>query len=252
MTFLVQSKLAFGREIPAQDFGYTFFSAVEFENWFRGREQHQVRLCRDTKFKIDERTRNCVPIGSVEFCLAWYWQMGCTRIAPLNIPNCLWPLVNRRIFVSKHLSPDGKEYYGKDLDCIKAPWNNWYREYHSDTDPMLFTEKVPNVVSEWRLFVFDGKIVDMRCYSGDFWKSPCANYCERAVSIYSNANDAYTLDVLVTKQGSTDILELHDFFACGLYGCDNYSSILRMAMKTQKRILSTPKNHEVSQPNLLN
>ena len=38
------------------------------------------------------------------------------------------------------------------------------------------------------------------------------------ILIYSNSPHAYTLDVGVTENGETVVIEVHDFFSCGLYG----------------------------------
>ena len=48
---------------------------------------------------------------------------------------------------------------------------------------------------------------------------------------------AYTLDVAVKEDGDTDILELHDFFACGLYGFSDPTALRKMSILTQRKLL---------------
>lgn len=49
---------------------------------------------------------------------------------------------------------------------------------------------------------------------------------------------AYTLDVAVKEDGDADILELHDFFACGLYGFADPTALRKMTLLTQQKFLS--------------
>lgn len=42
---------------------------------------------------------------------------------------------------------------------------------------------------------------------------------------YKEAPIAYTLDVAITDKGDTVVLEVHDFFSCGLYGFNDYRKL---------------------------
>lgn len=215
MKFLIEGKVSFGYIVPAQDFGYRFLEVVEYHNWQSQDTNDNVSFCTDTKFARDQLQTNCVPVGSIQFCQSWYAQMGLKEVPPLNVPENLWPLVKREVFVSSHFKDNGAKYFGKDIKVIKAPWNGVYSEYAGE--PMFFTEMITDVAAEWRLFVLQGDIVDARCYLGDRWQLPNRKYCEEAARKYGKQNPSFTLDVFVRKNGVTDILECHDFFACGLY-----------------------------------
>jgi hypothetical protein len=71
------------------------------------------------------------------------------------------------------------------------------------------------------VFCFKGKLVGVHHYSGDFRVFPDLRSVDMMVTAYKSAPVAYTLDVAVTKEGETVIIEVHDFFSCGLYGFSN-------------------------------
>ena len=226
--------------MPAQDFGYSFIEAVEWVNWWVADNSNTAELLmmrtNGATFGPGEENASCVPVGSVEYCLRWYSRMGCGRIKPLNIPERLWKYVQREIFVGTQLPQNGKAYFAKSRDVIKDERNGLYTNAQFDME-MQFTEYVKDIESEWRLFVHEGKIVDFRCYSGDEWKLPSRHFCEQVAMEYGKENPSFSLDVMVRGTGTTDIVELHDFFACGLYGFNDYAMLLRMAKATQRYLL---------------
>lgn len=236
MRFLLESVKGPAGLFPRYDFVYPFIEAVRFHNWQCGEEMDEAVFLECPKSGY--LATNCIPVGSVEFCLDWYRRMGVYTVPPLNIPECLDPLVRRRVLRTNDLKEDGTKYFGKSMTVIKSGKNGWYTEYH-DNEPMLFTNEIKNICSEWRLFVCDGEILGLKCYMGQEFTPPDKKYCEAVVDAVSK-NDrlrAYTLDVLVLENGDTDILELHDFFACGLYGFSDPAAIRKMAILTQRRLL---------------
>ena len=81
--------------------------------------------------------------------------------------------------------------------------------------------------SEWRTFIFKGKIVGLQNYLGDFTLFPDVDLIRKMVSVFVPAPVAYTLDVGINKNG-TFIIEVHDFFSCGLYGFENFNILPAM------------------------
>lgn len=104
---------------------------------------------------------------------------------------------------------------------------------------IFLSEWVEHVNSEWRVFVFNGEVRDIRCYSGDVCTLPDKEYVEKIAKTYSDTSGkhAFTVDVMVTDEGKTDIVELHDFFSCGLYGFEDYSVLPLMWSVTMTDIL---------------
>ena len=152
-------------------------------------------------------------------------------------------------YVNMHLPLTDKHinrFFVKSLDTIKDERNGFYDvipdlnngfmscearmhngyQVHKIFDHRSFEEftncqvstMLEDIESEWRVFVYKGKGVDIKNYSGDPFVFPNADRIYQFIDQYTDAPEAYTLDVAVTNKG-TWVLECHDFFSCGLYGC---------------------------------
>ncbi len=62
----------------------------------------------------------------------------------------------------------------------------------------------------------NGELVGLQNYSGDFVNFPDVKKINKMISVYAGPV-AYTLDVGINSRG-TFVVEVHDFFSCGLYG----------------------------------
>lgn len=228
--------------------------AVKFQNWYEQSNIYDYRLIRDMNFKSSFAGApemehynylhiNCIPVGSVEFCLSWYKQMGVKNIKPLNISKELWKYAGREVSIGKSVDYTKKEYFVKDINTIKSMLNG---KCNSDilikslNGKMFFTEWIDNIVSEWRVFVFNKKILGIRCYSGDEWILPSKEFIKDIINEYDKSS--YTLDIMIDENNKNYIVELHDFFACGLYGFDDYTNIIKMMKRTQMDLLKTINN----------
>lgn len=250
--FLIQSTEIDGKEVPAQDFGYTAMQVVDYHNWLCGNEKtYKFEFARSPVLgkqnpewlQIDNSGfSSCIPIGSVEFVLAWFKAMGVDNVKPLNIPKALWKFCDRHITIDYCSNVNG-HFMLKDINTIKASCNG-EAYFHVDggaEKKYFLSEWLNGVKSEWRVFVFNGKIQAVHCYSGDPWLLPNREYVQKAVNTYSNIrNTAYTLDVMVTDK-KTEILELHDFFSCGLYGFEDLRILPLMWRRLIDFILRTYK-----------
>ena len=76
--------------------------------------------------------------------------------------------------------------------------------------------------SEWRAFVYKGKLVGLQNYCGEFTLFPDVEKIKEMIKAYKSAPIAYTLDVGINANG-TFVIEVHDFFSCGLYGFSDSS-----------------------------
>ena len=78
------------------------------------------------------------------------------------------------------------------------------------------------IISEWRLYVHNDKLVDARNYSGEFIVSP--NY-EYAMTVITNNKGkfpcAYTVDIAVLESNENVVVEFNDMWAIGNYGIPN-------------------------------
>lgn len=86
-----------------------------------------------------------------------------------------------------------------------------------------------DIVSEWRAYVHNNKLIQCSNYSGDFTLAPDYTYIQKLIEGYDICPISYTIDVAVLKDGRTDVVEFNDFWAIGSYGLDSmkYSEMLR-------------------------
>lgn len=176
-----------------------------------------------------------IPVGSVEYVTLWLkTNYPNCNIKPINIPDELFRFANRDI----------KRVFGKDK--IKSTFPVFIKsdskikgfskllgvfdsELECDVElgDYIISQYV-DIASEWRCFVENGVLIDMRCYSGNFWAYPDGDVIENMIMEYKTSPKSYSLDVLVDFDNNTSILEVHNFFSCGLYGFNDYLALLNM------------------------
>jgi hypothetical protein len=194
------------------DFSFILLESIEYNNWLRNEEVFQV------SFTDYEMIPNCIPIGSVEFVSKYIKEYYGIEIKPKNIPI---ELIDRkwtnRIVINGTEKDIIGEKFVKSNDKIKsfteicksAPAGNYQ------------ISDVISIQSEWRAFVYKKKLVGLQNYSGRFDIFPNVEKIEEMIYYYTNQPVAYTLDIGISL-GETVIIEVHDFFSCGLYGfCDH-------------------------------
>lgn len=203
------------------DFSSTLIEACDYNNWYTNSCDYKTSF---TELQELEYAPGFIPVGSVEF-VTKYLSFYNKTPKPVNIPKEL---------IYKH-------YLGRDISFgNKHDINKFPVFVKSDTSIKKFTEiissasildQVPDdkyliseiieIDSEWRAFVYKRKLVGLQNYSGDFTVFPDVNKINEMTKEYSSSPVAYTLDVLVNKDG-TFLIEVHDFFSCGLYGFSDY------------------------------
>lgn len=83
----------------------------------------------------------------------------------------------------------------------------------------VFTSPALEIVSEYRSFVLDNKILDVRRYAGSWSDCPNRNIVEDAVRLMKNDSPrAYCLDWFMTRYGQTILGEMNEGYAFGHYG----------------------------------
>jgi hypothetical protein len=161
-----------------------------------------------------------IPVGSVEFVSESLRLQGYPVPKPRNVPTELFPFAGRNIFNGKERdAPDGASF-AKSNDKIKDIIYQTLMVYELDkplpTGNYQFSSIV-DFISEWRAFVWRGKLVGLQNYSGEFTMFPDVDRIHQMIKAFNTAPCAYTLDVGVVD-GVTCVVEVHDFFSCGLYG----------------------------------
>jgi hypothetical protein len=122
----------------------------------------------------------------------------------------------------------GQKLFIKPLEEEKKTFNGFIAEKFEDFFPVVtipqdctvWTSSVIDFTSEYRCFVYDGAVLDMRHYKGSWRNFPNASVIDNMIRSYANPPIAYSLDVGVTSDGYTKLVECNDATSLGCYGLD--------------------------------
>lgn len=199
-----------------------------------------------TSGKMDALIKNNCFVGSVEFMREVFKRIGKTDVRlPMNSdrPCEIITLAeaHKRVDAGEKLfikPVEIKLFTGLILDGCKY---SCLKNLPGDTKVMAYKPFETKILSEWRIYVHNHKIVDARNYSGDFKVTPFYYHIE--ILINKNKKTfpcAYTIDIgildhhpqkkiyLIMTERNV-VIEYNDFFSIGHYGIEN-SIYLRMLM----------------------
>jgi hypothetical protein len=203
------------------DFSFTLLESIEFQKWLRNDKSFEVCFTDETTMP------NYIPIGSVEFVSKYISDYYGLTPKPKNIPI---ELISKNWSGRNVINGTEKDIIGekfvKSNDRIKsfteicktAPEGNYQ------------ISDLIDIESEWRAFVFEGKLVGLQNYSGEFDIFPNVDKIKAMINAYKTQPIAFTLDVAISNN-DTVIIEVHDFFSCGLYGFSEHKILPFMFSK---------------------
>lgn len=230
--FIIQCENIDGNLVPMFDFGFELIQAIKYQNWFRREKIHEFILVESD----NDTYKEYIPIGSVEFVTNHMKKYhGVKDIKPLNIPEELYPFAKRMVARVERsdvwkLLFQYNNLFIKDDDKIKGFSNICNCNTNLPVCNYLVSELI-DIKSEWRCFVRNGELLDMKCYSGEFDVLPKVSEVKKMIEAYKKAPPAYTIDVAITEKDETVIIECHNFFSCGLYGFNDYRYMPDMFIK---------------------
>ncbi|MDD5149788.1 MAG: ATP-grasp domain-containing protein [Flavobacterium sp.] len=106
-------------------------------------------------------------------------------------------------------------------------WDIDFEIYHQKINPssLVQTQDVIDILSEYRVYINNKKIIGCEHYLGDCLLFPDKNIIESVFDIANKKlnNIAYTLDFGILDNGKTILIEVNDGWAIGNYGIDSYS-----------------------------
>lgn len=233
--FIIQCENINGNLVPMFDFCFEIIQAIKYQNWYRRENLHEFVLVE----KDNGTYADYIPIGSVEFVekhLRTYHNIEVVK--PLNIPDELFPFAKRfvkrvpRADIWKILF-DKNALFIKDDDRIKGFSDICSANTNLPICNYIVSELI-DIKSEWRCFVRNGELLDIKCYSGEFDVMPNIDEVKNMIKAYKNSPPAYTIDVAITENDETVVIECHNFFSCGLYGFNDYRYMVDMFIKAYK------------------
>lgn len=162
------------------------------------------------------------------------------KMMGLNVPVYDYPIELKEFF--------GRKIYAGILGEIVNIPDNWGKFIKPKAGSKVFTGRVVNgthdligiglpfdypiwisevveFIAEWRCFVLDRRVLDVRPYTGDYHAHFDASVIDEAISCWKDAPIAYGLDIGVTRDGRTLVVEVNDGYALGNYGLSPLNSI---------------------------
>lgn len=207
------------------DFTFEMNTCEEYYKWLN--RPIKLKKYEGIDFDKIKRPDQYIPVGSVEFVSVYlkkFYPDAIKALEPINVPEQLFPFAGRTITnITKpedlNIFNNTSHLYTKSMTTIKHPNNGWIDlpDFDRCKDCQVSTP-IDNIISEWRVFVFNDVIMDAKNYMGDFFICPDKEIVSNMVKTYKNSPKAYTLDVAVTSKGETVVIECHRFFSCGTYG----------------------------------
>lgn len=186
---------------------------------------------------------NAMACGGVNFMQDAFRKLGIRPVAALDIPRVLEPFCERKIAHTTlrellasepsfplFVKPDAK---GKLFDgtVVTNAYELELFKHYDGIDVPLMTSEVLKIVSEHRAFVVDRKIIDVRKYKGPYGKHPKLDVIENCILVWDAQPVAYSLDVAVTEEGKTVLIEANDAYSLGTYGLDPYSYVKMLILR---------------------
>lgn len=120
----------------------------------------------------------------------------------------LWPVFMKPL--------EGKLFPGI---CVRSE-KDFIGRVRDGEKQQVYCSELLNFEEEWRCFVRYGEILDIRRYSGAIGRNYDIKVVRRAVGDYLTAPAGYAMDIAVTDQGETVIVEINDGYSLGSYGLD--------------------------------
>ena len=171
-------------------------------------EQIPYKMVKD----INSIPKDCIPVGSVEYCLK---ALG-RKIKPDYYPEFLKQYLYREVWET-NIWTLGKKLFIKPADRYKR-FNGFVTNggYKGKKRPPYWCSEIVKFNNEWRYYVANGKILTGEWYSGDEINTPDAPLLD--IEIPDNYCGAIDFGELST--GKLALVEANHPFACGWYGKD--------------------------------
>lgn len=190
-------------------------------------------------------TKNDICIGSVQATSKFFELAGIAIPEYLGYPEQLKSYLGRKIeettfgelgtdfpyFVKP--AQDIKMFTG---DVVDNPKHLEYLVMFDKCKPetKVIKSELVDFVTEYRVFVSNGKIYGMKHYKGDWMQFIDTSIVNKMVEDFKDCPSAYTLDVGLTSTGETLLVEINDMWAIGSYGLEGRDYALLCARRIKE------------------
>ena len=216
----------------AHDFVLATKHAVDFMNWFENSNIYEIDYIEHINELDGIEDNKTIPVGTVEFVESFYKRFYGIELMPINIPLELLDYAQRNVWYGDETQEIDRELFCKSNSKVKGFTGIVKKGTILDKGEYLFSDII-DIESEWRCFVYRGQLLGIHNYINSLSHYPDVGVVREMVNKYKKL-DAYTLDIGVNDKG-TFIIEIHDFYSCGLYGFRDYQKILYMTIASHNQ-----------------
>jgi len=170
-----------------------------------------------------------IVLAYIEDTIKYFKRLGVKVPDPIHIPEVLLPYCQREVThttLGEAKKLRNLPLFIKSYDLKLFPSGVIQKDSSYDLlfpypdDTKIITSEVLDIVSEYRIFVNRGTIVGMKHYIGDFFVFPDIEVIKNMLKDYKEAPISHTLDVGVTSDGKTVLIECQDAWSIGSYGLE--------------------------------
>lgn len=226
-------QLKMGTRLPLNETCYVLWYGCEA----LGIQTEFFEFIQDIRTQITPETLVCGGVSNVKQAL----RLLNAEPPIMDAPEELLPYFGRRTWattmseVRKRLEDGTERIFIKPLEHQKAftghvvdgSVSTLIQTAGFDDDFKLLASEVVDFVSEYRVMVHRGEMIVSRHYLGDFTVTPDYQLARQMIKAFKSAPVGYSLDLGVTTDGRTLVVEVNDCWALGAYGAP-YIPYVRM------------------------
>lgn len=221
------------------------FEKIDISIFYEYEEDSFGEIIKTNKLKnandFPEIYKKSIPIGSINFVSTWLKVFyNIDKENPIEIPPVLRTdefLKRKYSIVTADKLPRTGRYFIKDVSKLKEFTYSGDLEYflfdemfepakspydyslRINPDHLFQVSEIVNILSEYRVYIIDGKIENIANYNGDVTLFPDVELIKKANDLYSTQPDypkSYSMDLMITPRG-TAITEIHNYTSLGHY-----------------------------------
>jgi hypothetical protein len=212
--------------LPIYQHTYDIYSSLKEYSWWHNQEYKVIKVTSIDELEslVIPTNSNVVVSGSVEFCYSYYPRTLLVQPIFTHIP---YEFIKRKIWFGTKKDIDNNVFV-KPLVNVKL-FTGYVVENKSNFDfitdgkvkedtPLFFSEPI-NILDEYRAWVMNGHIVNLRSYYMENDVLPnkdVINACNQF--IYGYHKKPFVADYGITDKAETVLIEINDIHGTGTYG----------------------------------
>jgi hypothetical protein len=211
------------------DAACAMYGSIETGQDFRLVSYEDVKLG-----KYDNLIKRGLFVGSVEFMNEVFSRIGLSNIRVSKNSNRQHRVM--KLGDVKELVKSGEKWFIKPFQIklftgfvLDQMVYSSIANISDDLEVMVYEPFQSTIYTEWRCYIYMGRIKDIRNYSGDPFITPNEDYIKSIIKENKDFPISYTIDIGVLENGDNVVIEFNDMWAIGNYGIQNdtYLSLLR-------------------------